>query len=76
MARPAPAATASEHSTARRTAHAPDVAATLGWLGLEEHVEPVLRRIVCGYFGIAWEDVHGMTQLRGELDASSLDLAR
>lgn len=48
----------------------------MGWLGLEEHVEPVLRRIVCGYFGRTWSEVCTATRLTADLGATSLDLAR
>jgi len=62
--------------TPHRTAHAPDRSGAMGWLGLEEHVEPSLRRIVCGYFGRVWEEVRATTRLRDDLGATPTDLAR
>jgi acyl carrier protein len=47
----------------------------MGWLGLHEHVEPVLRRAVCAHFGRAWEDVSEALDLRADLGATPLDLA-
>lgn len=45
-----------------------------GWLGLHEHVEPVIRRMLCAQFGRAWEDVSERLALRGDLGATPLDL--
>lgn len=47
----------------------------VGWLGLHEHVEPVLRRALCGHFGLAWEGVSEELHLADDLGATALDLA-
>jgi acyl carrier protein len=47
----------------------------MGWLGLHEHVEPVLRRMLCAHFGRVWEDVSEGLELRADLGATPLDLA-
>jgi acyl carrier protein len=47
----------------------------MGWLGLHEHVEPVIRRAVCARFGRAWEDVGASLVLRDDLGATPLDMA-
>ena len=60
--------------TRTRLVHTKGATGAVGWLGLEEHVEPVIRREVASYFGVCEEDVRPELSLTDDLAAESEDL--
>ena len=53
--------------TRTRLVHKNGAAGAVGWLGLEEHVEPVVRREVASYFGIPEADVRAELSFTDDL---------
>ena len=60
--------------TRSRLVQTNDATGAVGWLGLEEHVEPVVRREVARYFGMSEADVRPELSFADDLAAESEDV--
>ena len=60
--------------TRTRLVHTKDATGAVGWLGLEEHVEPVVRSEVASHFGVCEEDVVPALSFNDDLAAESEDV--